>query len=1271
MLIGFVLGAMVDAQFMGGVVGALIGQGVGLGRLQQDNLKLRQQLTELQDRVMQADAVAPASPVRAPGRRPEPKTTPVASSDPPVAGKTFAETMAPVPVQTLTEERAPTPVPVKTFAEAMAAFAQPTSAATSINPPIASDAATAVIPDLAVVTDEPAPSSTLASAEPESAAPEVASPLAEPSTEPGKASFAEPSSVTSAAPAANNDAASGRPPAWVDPEGPRPDALADALAAARGWLVGGNPVLRIGVVLLFLGLAFLLRYASERGMVPIELRYAGVAATGATLLGLGGWLRRRNLAYALILQGAGVAVLYLTVFAAIRLHPLIAPMPGFGLLVAVTIGSAILAVLQNAPGLAVVATIGGFAAPILVSTGGGNHVALFTYLVVLNAGIVAIAWFKAWRVLNLIGFLGTFGIGLAWGLRSYAPAMFASTEPFLALLFLMYVGIGLLFARRKLRDAADPPAPGRGELLRWSARQTDYVDGTVVFGPPMVGFGLQVAVVAHFEYGAAISAAALGVFYVGLARLLGRPPGKVLLLVEACLALGVVFATLAIPLALDARWTSAAWAMEGAALYWVGLRQQRPLARGFALLVQAGAAYAFLGELHEGQHTLLHGAPLGALMLGASLLFAHDQLRRAGLARLDLWESELGPPALACAGLAFVDLIAPLCFAVEGTAIAWAAAGPLTLFAGLRLRSRSYLFMALAVQLLGGALFLLDVQGTGQATGGVLDSGWRGLMTASSIGLGLLAGVVIAARDPMVREDQDLLHASTVMLLLGLGFINLAVLFVLPFALASAVWAGSGLLIVWLSLQLRQPAAFGFGLLLQVLGGAAFLLEGPALLGSMSSAGLRPLAHVGFWTPAVLAVAALIGAWRLHRAAGETSTQAVSPGALRQLSHLLLVWGSAWWALTALCEVQRFVPAPLRAGVLLLVAALSVGLWTWVALRSSWPAMARLCLTLTPIAAIFLVEGVNDALGQLYHPLGQLRWLGWGAVLVVHLLSLRRLVALAPAWAISAAHIVGCLLVLGAVTLELRFGLLLLAGPGDAWRWLGWALAPCAFLLLMASPRRLPWPVSTYPQEYRGLPALVVAVAVMGWFWTANSLGNGDAPPLTYLPLLNPLELGLALALVLVVRWSHVGLPLLGMDERETRLPLRAVIGTSVFALATAAVFRTAHQWAGVAFDPDALLDSMLVQAGLSIVWTLGALGLMVSGHLRGRRLRWTVGATLIAAVVIKLFFVELDNRGGLARIISFIGVGVLLLIVGYFAPLPPRRPDAQDKDEAAPGPPL
>jgi uncharacterized membrane protein len=179
---------------------------------------------------------------------------------------------------------------------------------------------------------------------------------------------------------------------------------------------------------------------------------------------------------------------------------------------------------------------------------------------------------------------------------------------------------------------------------------------------------------------------------------------------------------------------------------------------------------------------------------------------------------------------------------------------------------------------------------------------------------------------------------------------------------------------------------------------------------------------------------------------------------------------------------------------------------------------------------------------------------------------------------------------------------------------------------------------------------------MLGWFWLANSFSDGAAEPLPYVPLINPLELGLLFALFGVFVWSRRVVTQLAIrNENATQL----IAGISLFAFFTALVMRTAHHWGGVPFELDALLESMRVQAGLSIVWTLIALSLMIGGHLRHRREVWLIGAALIGVVVAKLFFVELSNRGGLARIVSFIGVGVLLLVVGYFAPLPPKRAEA------------
>ncbi|MCX7256168.1 MAG: DUF2339 domain-containing protein, partial [Polaromonas sp.] len=170
-----------------------------------------------------------------------------------------------------------------------------------------------------------------------------------------------------------------------------PDPFERAVLAARDWLLGGNTIVRVGLVILFIGLSFLVRYAAVAGLFPVELRLAVVGAAALALLAIGFGKRQTRPDFALALQGGGVAVLYLTVFAAFRLYALMPVGLAFGLMIVVCALSCALALLQNSSALAVAAFAGGFAVPLLLSTGRGSHVALFSYYAVLNLAILFIA----------------------------------------------------------------------------------------------------------------------------------------------------------------------------------------------------------------------------------------------------------------------------------------------------------------------------------------------------------------------------------------------------------------------------------------------------------------------------------------------------------------------------------------------------------------------------------------------------------------------------------------------------------------------------------------------------------------------------------------------------------------------------------------------------------------------------------------------------------------------------------------------------------------
>ena len=408
------------------------------------------------------------------------------------------------------------------------------------------------------------------------------------------------------------------------------DFIDKLFARVKSFFTDGNVVVKVGVLVLFVGVGFLLKYAAAHSMLPVPLRISGIALGGIALSIVGWRLRDTKRIYALLLQGGGVGVLYLTVFGAAKLYHLLPLGFAFVVMVALVVLSGILAVLQNAKYLAFYGAAGGFLAPILASTGTGSHVMLFSYYALLNLGIVGIAWYRSWRELNLLGFAFTFVIGTLWGAKYYQPAFFASVEPFLILFFVFFVIIAVLFAFRQ-------PPQLRG-----------YVDSTLVFGVPIIAFALQAALVKDMHYGLAFSALGMSAFYVTLASgLWSRGPQGMRLLTEAFLAMGVVFGSLAIPLALDGRWTSAAWALEGAAIVWVGVRQRRVLARVFGLLLQAGAGFFFLQALHLPVHKLpiLNGVFVGAMIVSVAGLFSSYYLNKFR-ERLHDWEKSLHIPLL-------------------------------------------------------------------------------------------------------------------------------------------------------------------------------------------------------------------------------------------------------------------------------------------------------------------------------------------------------------------------------------------------------------------------------------------------------------------------------------------------------------------------------------------------------------------------------------------------------------------------------------------------
>jgi uncharacterized membrane protein len=737
------------------------------------------------------------------------------------------------------------------------------------------------------------------------------------------------------------------PQRWTPPPPTPPPAWQLALERTlRRWFTEGNVPVKLGMLVLFFGVGALLKYAADQGLfaLPIELRLAGVAIAGVAALAFGWRQRLARPAFALALQGGAIGILLLTVFGAYRIWHLLPPGLAFGLMLVLVVGSALLALLQNAIALAVLGSVGGFLAPVLVSTGSGDHVALFGYYALLNAAIFAIAWWRPWRVLNLVGFVFTFAIGTLWGYRYYTPEHFASTEPFLILFFLFYVAIAVLYALRQ-------PQARRG-----------LVDGSLLFGTPLLAFPLQVALLDGEPMGLAYSALAVALLYGGLATALIRRPGlRTLALSFAALALG--FATLAVPLALDAGWTACTWALEGAALVWLGLRQQQrwPVYAGVALQALAGVAFliTLAGPL-PAQLPILNGALLAGLLLAGAALFSAYRLEQDGGWPRFAWIGlGVGIAWWAVAGMREVERFADFDAALVG----WQALG-LALAALARWRLP---WPRLAWPLLIGFGFGLLLAAGMSISGGLPLSAaqagaWLLWLAAGGFALRVL-------REPEA-QGLALAHLAWLLVLATLGGFELQARIALQFGSGSA-WATVALMLPLATLlwaAWRHPRRLAFPLADQfeayraqwfALGSMLLALWWAASLGHDGDA--APLPWLPLLNPLDLAQVGLLlmlfGLWREQADASARPLLAgvgaavgfvtVSVATLRAVHHLAgLAWDSRLWS-TMLAQTSLTVVWSL----------LGVAAWIYGSKRGSRPVwLAGAVLMGVVLAKLILID---------------------------------------------------------------------------------------------------------------------------------------------------------------------------------------------------------------------------------------------------------------------------------------------------------------------------
>ena len=341
--------------------------------------------------------------------------------------------------------------------------------------------------------------------------------------------------------------------------------------------IGGNLLNKVGMAAIILGMAYFLKYAIDNEWIGEAGRVMVGVLTGLGFVAWGESLHRKEMrGYAVTVLGGGAAILYFSIFAAFSFYHLLDQIPALLMMVLITAATVVMSVRYDSKTIAVFATVGGFMTPALLSTGKDNQHGLFTYVLLLDLGVLALAYFKNWRVLNLLAFFFTQLMFTGWSLSFYNSTKLWQTEFWLTVFFLLFAVMAFLYnithrQKTTFRDLSLITLNGACYFL-WTyalleSRYSDYL-----------GF----------------YAVLMAAVYVALGSVAYRQAQEDSYLFLVFLALGLTCLTVAIPIQLKQNWITVGWSVEAAVLTWVGFHLDSSKTRRSALLIAAMVVFRLL-----------------------------------------------------------------------------------------------------------------------------------------------------------------------------------------------------------------------------------------------------------------------------------------------------------------------------------------------------------------------------------------------------------------------------------------------------------------------------------------------------------------------------------------------------------------------------------------------------------------------------------------------------------------------------------------------------
>jgi uncharacterized membrane protein len=394
------------------------------------------------------------------------------------------------------------------------------------------------------------------------------------------------------------------------PPAQRQPALLSPFTKGDGSLerkIGEHWLNRIGIVAMLVGVSYFLKYSFDNNWIGPGGRIAIGLLAGIGLVIWSERLRGRgHRAFSYSLKAVGIGTLYLSLWGAFQIYHLIPAAAAFGAMAIVTGATIGLSLTEDAELLASFALVGGFATPILLSTGQNHEVVLFSYVCLLDLAILAMAIAKPWRRLLWGSFSGTIILYVGWNSQYYSKNQRPATVFFATLFAAIFAAI---------------PAATRYD-------RSTRIEGpsiTLTLLPLLNAVAFFLALYDMYEPDTAALtwyALVLAAAYLGISRLFRRRfPNQDTKFVNLLhVAIAIAFITIAIPLKLNAQWITIGWLIESAVLLWISVRMQISFLRYLAVAALVLGICRLLGYDRFHTQTLVFNARFATYLVAIAVL---------------------------------------------------------------------------------------------------------------------------------------------------------------------------------------------------------------------------------------------------------------------------------------------------------------------------------------------------------------------------------------------------------------------------------------------------------------------------------------------------------------------------------------------------------------------------------------------------------------------------------------------------------------------------